>query len=82
MLAASDTDVLVSVIVIIIAIVCVILQVLWAIRVMRALESLAQSGAASSSHLDQMRNAIIVVGRHIRGEPDPVAPKPRRAPNL
>lgn len=51
-----------------------VLQILWALRVMRALESSARSAEVRTHHLDAMRNAIIVIGRSIRGDPDPAPP--------
>ncbi len=60
----------------------IVLQVLWALRVMRALESSARSDEGGTAHLAQMTNAIIVIGRHIRGEPDPAPARPRHSPKI
>lgn len=58
------------------------LQIAWALRVMRALESSARSADAGAAHLDAMRNAIIVIGRQLRGEPDPPPARPRQSPRI
>ena len=86
LLAASDIDFLWPLVALLVVVVAIQLQVLWALRVMRALESSARSAEAGAAHLDQMRNAIIVTGRHIRGEQEPAAaaaaPRPRHSPKI
>lgn len=59
-----------------------VLQILWLLRVMRALESTARSVGGVNEQLDHIRNAIVVIGRHIRGEPDPAPARPRHSPKI
>lgn len=82
LIAASDMDLLLGFFVLVVVIVGAGLQVAWALRVMRALESSARSADAGAAHLDAMRNAIIVIGRHLRGEPEPAPARPRHSPKL
>lgn len=58
-----------------------VLQILWAVRVMRAVERSArvQESLSHLVHLGTATTAIAAIARHLRGEPDPAPP--RRAPN-